>query len=45
MQLKSGATTSGTAPARTPPRTPPSTPGEGIPDQIEISSHKDRKRM
>jgi len=38
MQLKSGATTSGTAPARTPPRTPPSTPGEGIPDQIEISS-------
>jgi hypothetical protein len=38
MQLRSGATTGGTAPVRTPPRSPPSTPGEGVPDQIEMTS-------
>jgi hypothetical protein len=37
MQLRSGATTGGTAPVRTPPRSPPSTPGEGVPEQIEIT--------
>jgi hypothetical protein len=40
MQLRSGATTGGIAPVRPPPRTPPSTPGEGVPDQIEITSPK-----
>jgi hypothetical protein len=37
MQLRSGATTGGSAPVRTPPRTPPATPDEGIPEQIEIT--------
>jgi hypothetical protein len=38
MQLRSGATTGGTAPVRTPPRSPSPTPGGGVPDQIEITS-------
>jgi hypothetical protein len=38
MQLRSGATTGGTAPVRTPPRTSPTTPDQGIPEQIEITS-------
>jgi len=36
MQLRSGATTGGTAP-RTPPRSPSPT-GGGVPEQIEITS-------
>ncbi len=38
MQLRSGATTGGTAPVRSPPGTPATTPDEGIPEQIEIAS-------
>jgi hypothetical protein len=38
MQLRSGATTGGTAPVRTPPRSLSPTPGGGVPDQIEITS-------
>jgi len=38
MQLRSGATTGGTAPVRTPPRSPLTTPGGGVPNQIEITS-------
>jgi hypothetical protein len=38
MQLRSGATTGGTAPVRNTPKPPPATPDEGIPDQIEITS-------
>jgi hypothetical protein len=45
MQLRSGATTGGTAPVRTPPRSPSPTPEGGVPDQIEITSYKDKKRM
>jgi hypothetical protein len=37
MQLRSGATTGGTAPVRTPPRTPPAKPDEGISEQTEIT--------
>jgi len=38
MQLRSGATTGGTAPVSTLPRSPSPTPGGGVPDQIEIAS-------
>jgi hypothetical protein len=38
MLLRSGATIGGTAPMRTPPRSPSPTTGEGVPNQIEITT-------
>jgi predicted component of type VI protein secretion system len=38
MQLRSGATTGGTAPVRSPPEAPLATLDEDIPEQIEIAS-------